>query len=138
MTLGEVADALKLEIRTGGADMNRMVEGGYVSDLLSDVIAGSKEGDLWITLQLHQNIVAVAFLNNLAGIVIVGGREPDPDTLRKAEEQNVLIMVSSMPTYELAGKLYRWASVANLDGQDLLRNQESRWRLKLNFPALVR
>ena len=87
MTLGEVADALKLEIRTGGADMNRMVEGGYVSDLLSDVIAGSKEGDLWITLQLHQNIVAVAFLNNLAGIVIVGGREPDPDTLRKAEEQ---------------------------------------------------
>jgi predicted transcriptional regulator len=106
MTLGEVADALKLEIRTGGADMNRMVEGGYVSDLLSDVIAGSKEGDLWITLQLHQNIVAVAFLNNLAGIVIVGGREPDPDTLRKAEEQSVPIMVSSMPTYELAGKLY--------------------------------
>lgn len=43
MTLGEVADALKLEIRTGGADMNRMVEGGYVSDLLSDVIAGSKK-----------------------------------------------------------------------------------------------
>ena len=101
MTLGEVADALKLEIRTGGADMNRMVEGGYVSDLLSDVIAGSKEGDLWITLQLHQNIVAVAFLNNLAGIVIVGGREPDPDTLKKAEEQSVPIMVSSMPTYEV-------------------------------------
>jgi len=106
MTLGEVADALKLEIRTGGADTDRTVEGGYVSDLLSDVIAGSKEGDLWITLQIHQNIVAVAFLNNLAGIVIVGGREPDPDTLRKAEEQGVPIMVSTMPTYELAGKLY--------------------------------
>ena len=106
MTLGEVADALKLEIRTGGADRNRKIEGGYVSDLLSDVIAGSKEGDLWITLQLHQNIVAVAFLNNLAGIVIVGGREPDPDTLKKAEEQGVPILVSSMPTYELAGKLY--------------------------------
>ena len=86
--------------------MDRTVEGGYVSDLLSDVIAGAKEGDLWITLQLHQNMVAVAFLNNLAGIVIVGGREPDPDTLKKAEEQGVPIMVSSMPTYELAGKLY--------------------------------
>ncbi len=106
MTLGEVADALGLEIRTGRLDMGRIVEGGYVSDLLSDVIAGSREGDLWITLQLHQNIVAVAFLNNLAGIVIVGGREPEPDTLKKAEEQGVPILVSSMPTYELAGKLY--------------------------------
>lgn len=107
MTLGEVVEALNLEVRTSGTDLDRHVEGGYVSDLLSDVIAGSKEGDLWLTLQLHQNIVAVAFLNNLAGIVIVGGREPDPDTLKKAEEQGVPIMVSSQHAYELAGRLYQ-------------------------------
>jgi len=107
MTLGEVVKALNLEVRTSGTDLDREVEGGYVSDLLSDVIAGSKEGDLWLTLQLHQNIVAVAFLNNLAGIVIVGGREPDPDTLRKAEEQGVPVAVSSLPSYELAGRLFQ-------------------------------
>jgi hypothetical protein len=106
MTLGEIAEALKLDIRVCPSEMDREVEGGYVSDLLSDVIAGAKEGDIWITLQLHQNIVAVAFLNNLAGIVIVGGREPDPDTLKKAEEQGVPIMVTSMPAYELAGRIY--------------------------------
>jgi predicted transcriptional regulator len=106
MTLAELADALKLEIRTSGADLNRCIQSGYVSDLLSDVIAGSKEGDLWVTLQRHQNIVAVAFLNNLAGIVIVGGREPEGETIKKAEEQGVPIMLSSLPTYELAGMLY--------------------------------
>jgi len=106
MTLGEVVQALGLDVRTGSDEMDRAVDGGYVSDLLSDVIAGAKEGDLWITLQIHQNIVAVAFLNNLAGIVIVGGREPDPDTIKKAEEQGVPIMVSSMRSYELAGRLY--------------------------------
>jgi predicted transcriptional regulator len=106
MTLGELVKVLKLDVRTSGAEMDRVVEGGYVSDLLSDVIANAKEGDLWITLQLHQNIVAVAFLNNLAGIVIVGGREPDPDTLKKAEEQGVPIMVSQSRAYELAGLLY--------------------------------
>jgi predicted transcriptional regulator len=73
---------------------------------LSDVIAGAKEGDLWITLQIHQNIIAVAFLNNLAGIVIVGGREPDAETLKKAEEQGVPVLVSPKPAYELAGRLY--------------------------------
>ncbi len=106
MTLADVVEALNLDVRAGASEMDREVEGGYVSDLLSDVIAGAREGDLWITLQLHQNIVAVAFLNNLAGIVIVGGREPDPDTLEKAEDQGVPIMVTAMPTYELAGKLY--------------------------------
>jgi predicted transcriptional regulator len=107
MTLGDIIEALALEVRAGSDQMDRVVEGGYVSDLLSDVIAGAKEGDIWITLQLHQNIVAVAFLNNLAGIVIVGGREPEPETLEKAEEQGVPIMVSGLPAYEVVGRLYQ-------------------------------
>ena len=107
MTLGDIIEALALEVRAGSDQVDRVVEGGYVSDLLSDVIAGAKEGDIWITLQLHQNIVAVAFLNNLAGIVIVGGREPEPETLEKAEEQAVPIMVSGLPAYEVVGRLYQ-------------------------------
>ena len=107
MTLNEVADALNLEVRSAKEQLNREVKGGYVSDLLSDVIAGTREGDLWITLQLHQNIVAVAFLNNLAGIVIVGGREPDPDTLEKAEEQELPVLVTSLSAYEVAGKMFK-------------------------------
>jgi len=106
MTLGEVVKALNLRVQTGSEGLGRTISGGYVSDLLSDVIAGAKEGDLWVTIQLHQNIVAVAFLNNLAGIVIVGGREPDAETLKKAEEQGVPIMLTSMKSYEVAGKLY--------------------------------
>lgn len=106
MKLGEIVSRLELDLRTCIDAVDRTVEGGYVSDLLSDVIAGAKEGDLWITLQVHQNTVAVAFLNNLAGIIIVGGREPDPDTLKKGEEQGVPIMVSKLKSFELAGKLY--------------------------------
>jgi predicted transcriptional regulator len=106
MTLGEIVKALNLSVQTGSEDLERTIAGGYVSDLLSDVIAGAKEGDLWVTLQLHPNIVAVAFLNNLAGIVIVGGREPDTETLRKAKEQGVPIMLTPMRSYEVAGKLY--------------------------------
>ena len=106
MKLGDIVSELNLDTRTCSDALDRIVEGAYVSDLLSDVIAGARDGDLWLTLQVHQNIVAVAFLNNLAGIIIVGGREPDPDTLKKAEDQGVPIMVSSMRSYELAGKLY--------------------------------
>ena len=106
MTLNEIVDALKLEVKAGNAGLEKDVLGGYASDLLSDVIANAKEGDVWVTLQIHQNIVAVAFLNNLAGIIIVGGRKPDADTLSKAEEQGVVVMSSYLPAFKLVGRLY--------------------------------
>lgn len=106
MILNEIVKSLNLDVRAGQSGLEKEVQGGYASDLLSDVIANAKEGDLWVTLQIHQNIVAVAFLNNIAGIIIVGGRKPDADTLSKAEEQGVVIMVSELPTFELVGRLY--------------------------------
>jgi hypothetical protein len=106
MKLTELIQKLNLSIRSAKGDLERQVTGGYASDLLSDVIAHSEEGNLWITLQIHQNIVAVASMKNLAGIVLVNGREPEQETIEKAETENVAIMVTEMPTFELVGKLY--------------------------------
>lgn len=106
MRLNELIDKLDLSVRTGKSNLDREVTGGYASDLLSDVLAHSREGNLWITLQLHQNIVAVASMKDLAGIVLVNGREPEQETVEKAEKEGVVIMVSEMPTFELVGKLY--------------------------------
>jgi hypothetical protein len=82
------------------------VTGGYTSDLLSDVIANSKQGNLWITLQIHQNIIAVAKLKELAGIIIVNNRKPDEDTIGKAKEENVPLLCSAEMAFEISGKLY--------------------------------
>ena len=106
MKLSELVQKLNLDVRSARETLDRPVTGGYASDLLSDVIANCKEGNIWITLQIHQNIVAVAGLKELAGIVLVNGREPDPDTIEKAEAEEVVIMSSDMPTFELAGKMY--------------------------------
>jgi predicted transcriptional regulator len=106
MQLKRIVDALGLEVRAGEGGMDRKVEGGYVSDLLSDVIANSKRGDLWITLQIHRNIVAVATLKELAGIVVIGGKQPAEEALKKAEEENLVILTSPLPAFELVGRLY--------------------------------
>ena len=106
MTLAELIQKLSLDVRSAKDSLQRKVTGGYASDLLSDVLAHSKEGNLWITLQIHQNIVAVASMKDLAGIVLVNGREPEQDTIEKAEAENITIMVSQMPTFELVGRLY--------------------------------
>jgi hypothetical protein len=104
--LTELVEKLDLGVRSAKGNLEREVTGGYASDLLSDVLAHGKEGDLWVTLQIHQNIVAVASMKDLAGIVLVNGREPEQETIEKAEAENVAIMVTDMPTFELVGRLY--------------------------------
>jgi predicted transcriptional regulator len=106
MKLRQIVEELNLEIRGKINELDNEVNDGYVSDLLSDVLANSEEGDLWITLQIHPNIVAVASMKGLSGIVIINGREPEEETIKKAEEKNIPIMVSKMTAFELAGKLY--------------------------------
>jgi len=104
--LTELIRKLNLGVRSASGNLEKEVAGGYASDLLSDVLAHGRDGDLWVTLQVHQNIVAIASMKNLAGIILVNGREPEQDTLEKAEAENIVIMVSKMPAFELVGRLY--------------------------------
>jgi len=105
VTLYEIVQSLQLEVRAGEGSLSNEVRGGYASDLLSDVLANAQEGDLWVTLQTHQNTIAVASMKGLAGIVLVNGRNPEIDTLEKAEEEKIPLLVSALPSFELIGRL---------------------------------
>jgi hypothetical protein len=107
MNLEAIVQALQLEVRSGQDRLHDEVRGGYVGDLLSDVIANSRERDLWITRQIHQNIVAVASLKDLAGIVLVRGAEPAADTVEKAIREKIPLLVSELSAFEAAGRIYR-------------------------------
>jgi hypothetical protein len=106
MTLSELAARLELRTFTAGAAAERPVLGGYASDLLSDVIGHGRKGDLWITMQVHPNIVAVAVLKELAGIVLVNGREPAAETLEQADREGIPVLGTRLSAFELAGRLY--------------------------------
>lgn len=106
MTLDQIVRELDLSVKSCRGDLSRDVHGAYAGDLLSDVMAHAERGFVWVTLQLHQNIVAVAVVKELAGIVIVNNREPDAGTLSKAEEERVPVLVTGLSTFEIVGKLY--------------------------------
>lgn len=106
MKLKEIAEKLELSIVSGKENLDIDITHGYASDLLSDVIAHGEEGDVWVTLQTHQNIVAVAVMKSLGCIIMVNGRQPESQTIEKAEAEGIPILVSSLPAFELIGKLY--------------------------------
>lgn len=106
MKLHEIVKELGLEIKSKVSNLDREVHGGYASDLLSDVIGNAKKDDIWITLQIHQNIVGVAVLKELTGIILVNGRKPEEETLIKAEVEDIPILGTELPAFEIVGKLY--------------------------------
>lgn len=106
MDLDAIVKFLNLKVFSGFDRLYTEVLGGYTGDLLSDVMANSKEGDLWITRQVHQNIIAVASLKEHVGIVLVQGAEPAKDTLAKAIEENIPVMGTDLSGFETVGKIY--------------------------------
>ena len=107
MNLQQIIDHLNLTVLTDPRDFTLIQpEGGYTSDLLSCVMAGAKSNYIWITLQAHLNIVAVAALLEAAAIIITENAQPDPATIAKANEQGVILLSTSKSTYEIDGKLW--------------------------------
>ena len=106
MILADLVNKLDLQVLAGSAELGREVAGGYVSDLLSHVMGQAAAGQVWITMQGHQNIIAVASLVGLSAVVIAGGVEPDTATREKAAEQGIVLCVTSRPVFETAGALY--------------------------------
>ena len=106
MKIKDIVKTLDLEVISGEEFLESEVTGGYAGDLLSDILTNSKKGNLWITLQIHKNIIAVASSKELSGIIIVNGRKPEEETLKSAQEEKIPVIISNLLTYELAGRLY--------------------------------
>lgn len=104
MTVGELAAALELHLIQAG-DLERVVTGGYASDLLSCVMAGARAGNVWVTLQAHPNVVAVALLLELAAVIVTEGVQPDTETVSRARENGVTLLGSPQTTFSVVGRL---------------------------------
>ena len=106
MTVNDLVARFDLQVVAGEQGLERRIVDGYCGDLLSEIMANAPEGCVWLTIQGHQNIVAVAVLREMAGIIITGGQTPDDETLQKANQEGVPILLSSESAYQLAGRLY--------------------------------
>jgi hypothetical protein len=104
-SLKEVIEKLGLEPVSSAGSTDRAVAAGYAADLLSCAMKGAKKDYLWVTLQSHVNVVAVGSLLNLAGIIITEGNRPDHETIARADEEGITLMVTPKTTYTVVGEL---------------------------------
>jgi hypothetical protein len=104
MQLTKILEKINAQIVSGNPE-GVEIKSGYTSDLLSEVMASGKS-DLWITVQSHSNIVAVATIIGVKCIILVNGREYSQDTMNKAKQENIVLIASKEDAFELTGKIY--------------------------------
>lgn len=107
MKVKELVEKLDLSVFCCEEHLDREIKGGYASDLLSDVMGFAKEGNVWITLQTHKNVMAIASLKELAAIILVKGNKPEDDTLEQAIEEGIPILGTKEQAFETVGKVYQ-------------------------------
>lgn len=107
MKVSDLVEKLGLTVYSGQKGLDREISGGYVSDLLSDVMGNSREGQVWITLQVHQNVMAIASLKDLAAVILVNGLQPLPNTISHSNDENIPVLGTSLPAFEIAGLFYQ-------------------------------
>jgi len=106
MTVQDLIKDFDLTLYSGEEGLNRKVAGGYASDLLSDVMGHAREGQVWVTLQTHKNVMAIASLKDLAAVILVKDHAPDEDAALQSDEEGVPILGTSRQTFEMVGELY--------------------------------
>jgi hypothetical protein len=104
MTVQEIIERLGLGVLSD-ANLFQEITGGYASDLLSCVMAKARAGNVWVTLQAHPNVVAVASLLDLAAVIVTEGVAPDAETIRKAQEEGIALLTTPSTTFAVVGGL---------------------------------
>ncbi len=107
MTIKTIINELNLHVFAGADHINRPVKGAYASDLLSDVMGRAREGELWITMQTHKNILAVSSLKDLSAVLIVNGGKPDEDTMETATSEGLVVLGTDKSSFAICGRLYK-------------------------------
>lgn len=107
ISLQEIINSLQLQVLTDPSDSRHVFpSSAYASDLLSCVMTGARHAGLWITLQAHSNIVAVAALLELSAVIITENARPEPEVIENARQQGVCLTLTSLTNYEVSGRLW--------------------------------
>ncbi len=102
MTVNSLLKTLPIQLETPDLSLEKAITGVYCGDLLSLVMANAREGDVWITIQNHINVMAVASLVGVSAIIVVEGISVDPDVIEKAKEEEIAVFTTQQSAYDIA------------------------------------
>ncbi|MBR0350104.1 MAG: DRTGG domain-containing protein [Acutalibacteraceae bacterium] len=104
MDVKNLVEELGLKVLCG-ENLEREISGCYCGDLLSWVMSRANEGDVWLTVMGNINSVGVAVLADVACIVLTENAALDEDALKRAMQNDVIILQTDKNSYQMAAAI---------------------------------
>ncbi len=106
MTLEEIIKLVEGTVLTGEAYLDREVEYGFSSDLMSDVLTLLDDNILLITGLSNNQAVRTAEMSDIHQILFVRGKMPDKGMINMAKENGITLIATKYSMFRTSGILY--------------------------------
>ncbi len=105
MKVRDLIEKSEFEVLANETALDKEISGAIVGDLLSYIMGTGREGNIWISVQGHLNVVAVALLKEFSCLILIGDVHLEPEVIEKANEENFAILRSKLSAYDICGVL---------------------------------
>ena len=103
MTVKELTEKIQWDLASGSGE--KEITSAYVCDLLSWVMAHGQPGTAWVTVQTHENVLAVASLHDFACVIIPDKLELSDKFISLAKDKGISVIIASCTAYGVAKAL---------------------------------
>ena len=107
LRIEDARDILEAEVITGEDLLQKCVSMVCASDLMSDVLTFSKPDSILLTSLINPQAVRTAEMTEIAAIIFVHGKTPQPETVSLAQANALPLMTTAFSMFEACGKLYK-------------------------------
>ena len=106
LTVREVRDILGARVLVGEDHLDREVRSACGSDMMSDVLAFSKDHSILLTGLCNAQVIRTAEMLDIVCLIFVRGKKPDEAMLEMAEERGLIVMATGHRMFSACGMLY--------------------------------
>lgn len=107
MTAKEVQQILATRVLVGEEFLDREVRSACGSDMMSDVLAFSKDHSVLLTGLCNPQVIRTAEMLDIVCIIFVRGKMPDETMLEMARERELIVMATGHRMFSACGMLYQ-------------------------------
>ena len=107
MTVRDVREVLGARVRAGEEHLDREVRSACGSDMMSDVLAFSKDHSVLLTGLCNPQVIRTAEMLDIVCIIFVRGKKPDESMLEMARERNLVVLATGHRMFSSCGMLYQ-------------------------------
>jgi predicted transcriptional regulator len=107
MTARDVQKILGARVLTGEEFLDREVRSACGSDMMSDVLAFSKDHSVLLTGLCNPQVIRTAEMLDIVCLIFVRGKKPDQTILDMAKERELIVMETGHRMFSSCGMLYQ-------------------------------